>query len=104
MKKEEDKKNTATELLPGGIVEAGTAINFHTGDWRLKKPIWNKNKCINCFLCWISCPDGSIKIVQDKNGISHVDGIDYFSCKGCGICAEECPITVNAIIMEQERK
>jgi Pyruvate/2-oxoacid:ferredoxin oxidoreductase delta subunit len=29
-------------------------------------------------------------------------GIDYDHCKGCGICAEECP--KDAIHMEEEEK
>lgn len=104
MRKEEDKKLTVAELHIGGIVEAGTAVNFHTGTWRSQRPIWNRDKCISCLICWISCPDGSIKIVSDEKRTSVVDGIDYDNCKGCGICAKECSTKINAITMEQENK
>jgi len=30
--------------------------------------------------------------------------IDYKYCKGCGICAEECPPKVKAITMVREEK
>jgi pyruvate ferredoxin oxidoreductase delta subunit len=103
VKKEESKKLSAVELPAGGIVEAGTAVNFHTGGWRSIRPVWNKEKCINCLACWISCPDGSIKIVHNNENTA-VGGIDYDYCKGCGICAKECPPKIKAISMEQEKK
>jgi pyruvate ferredoxin oxidoreductase delta subunit len=37
-------------------------------------------------ICWVFCPDGAIQIENGK-----VVGIDLDHCKGCGICAEECP-------------
>jgi 2-oxoisovalerate ferredoxin oxidoreductase delta subunit len=45
------------------------------------------------------CPDSAIKIENDK-----VVGIDYDYCKGCGICAQECPKKVQAIVMVKEEK
>jgi len=48
-------------------------------------------------LCWVYCPD-SCKIVND----SKVIGTDYEHCKGCGICARECPR--EAISMVEEAK
>jgi pyruvate ferredoxin oxidoreductase delta subunit len=99
-----NKKLSAVELSLGGIVEAGTAVEFHTGSWRSQRPIWSKDKCIHCLTCWISCPDSSIKIASDEKRTTVVTGIDYDYCKGCGICASECPIKVKAITMEQEKK
>ncbi len=70
-----------------------------TGSWRSLKPIWNKEKCINCYRCWMHCPDAAIIIKNDK-----VVGINYDYCKGCGICAHECPRKIQAIIMVREEK
>jgi pyruvate ferredoxin oxidoreductase delta subunit len=103
VKKEENRKLTAAELAPAGLVEAGTALNFHTGSWRSDRPVWNKDKCINCLSCWISCPDSSIQIAQSDKG-TVVTGINYDYCKGCGICARECPEKIHAITMETEKK
>lgn len=97
--KNEEKKLSAKELPIGDILEAGTAVSFKTGDWRTHKPVWNAQKCINCKTCWISCPDSSIILKDDK-----VVGIDYEHCKGCGICARECPPKICAIVMEKEQK
>ncbi|MEW6555943.1 MAG: 4Fe-4S dicluster-binding protein [Elusimicrobiota bacterium] len=94
-----DKKLGWKELPEGDILEAGTAKNFKTGDWRSSRPVYNPEKCIQCFICWINCPDSSI-IVKDGK----VVGIDYEHCKGCGICAKECPPKASAITMEAEKK
>jgi len=37
-------------------------------------------------ICWFYCPD--LAIIQE-NGI--MKGINYFYCKGCGVCANVCP-------------
>ncbi len=68
-----------------------------TGDWRINHPVVDNSICIpaktgklSCFLCWTFCPDGVIsRTIPIK--------IDLDYCKGCGICAEECP--ANAISM-----
>lgn len=94
-----EKKLGWKDLPQNDILEAGTAKDFKTGDWRSQRPIHNPEKCINCFICWINCPDSAI-IVKDGKVI----GIDYEHCKGCGICARECPPKVSAITMSPEKK
>lgn len=68
------------------IIEPGNAIKYNTGTWRTFKPVRDISKCSNCLLCWIYCPDSSIKVADGK-----ILGFDYDHCKGCGICAEICP-------------
>ena len=48
-------------------------------------------------LCYFYCPDASI-IVENGKAV----GFDLDHCKGCGICARECP--TDAIHMEVEEK
>jgi len=73
-----------------------------TGLWRSLRPVLNVEKCIvvrenkhNCHICWISCPEGTI-----SRTIPPV--INYEYCKGCGICAHECPY--NAIELKREKE
>lgn len=94
-----DKKLSWKELPECDILEAGTAKNFKTGDWRSMRAVFHPEKCIQCFICWINCPDAAI-IVKDGK----VAGIDLEHCKGCGICARECPPKASAITMEEEKK
>ncbi len=75
----------------------------NTGDWRCDRPVLvARDACLAvkagktvCQLCWAYCPDASI-----TKGIGPV--IDLTYCKGCGICAEVCP--VQAIVMQPERE
>lgn len=84
------------ELPIGGlIVEAGNSAEYETGSWRTNRPILDREKCNNCMICWIYCPDSAL-IVED----GELKGIDLEHCKGCGICAEECP--KKAISMVEE--
>lgn len=71
-----------------------------TGDWRDMRPVINHRQCIPfvkrkdaCYLCWLYCPEGVIKA-----GIPVEIDMNY--CKGCGICAEECPSQAIKMIKE----
>lgn len=94
-----EKKMTWKELPVGDILEGGTSLKFKTGNWRSKRPIHIMEKCIHCFICWISCPDDAI-VVDKENG--KFKEINYEYCKGCGICAYECP--KKAIEMKEEKE
>ena len=67
-------------------------------DWRIIKPVFNKDYCIDCQFCWVYCPDVSI-ISRDKKMI----GVDYDHCKGCGICVEVCPTNPKSLLMYPEQ-
>ena len=84
------------DIPEGGLIlESGNSMKYKTGSWRSQKPIRDKEKCINCLICWIYCPDGAIIVENEK-----IKEINYDYCKGCGICKNECPM--NAIMMEDE--
>jgi pyruvate ferredoxin oxidoreductase delta subunit len=91
-----------TDIPVGGVVESGTAEHFHTGGWRSKVPVWQKQNCIQCMTCWAFCPDNAIKVVDGAKGKERGE-FDYDFCKGCGICPEECPQN-NKIVKELKAK
>ncbi len=92
------KKENWKELPIGAIIsEGGTAHSFKTGDWRSYKPILDEGKCVHCMLCWAFCPDSSI-IIKDGKMV----GFDYDHCKGCGICAVECPVKAIEMVKEKD--
>ena len=74
----------------GGIVcEPGNSVTYITGTWRTLRPLRDLSQCTQCLLCWIVCPDAAVT----TEGIK-VTGFDYAHCKGCGVCAEQCPVNI----------
>jgi putative selenate reductase YgfK subunit len=52
--------------------------------------------CNYCDNCWAFCPDAAISRV---NGSGYEVDMDF--CKGCGVCAEECPRSVISLVEEE---
>lgn len=81
---------------------AGAGDAGKTGSWRVERPVIDLSRCTPakrgkaaCHLCWLYCPDAVItKDIEPK--------IDLEYCKGCGICAEECPTGAIEMIEENE--
>ena len=70
------------ETIPfGASFPAGHLVNPNSG-YRTFAPKFHHEQCI---LCFIYCPEGAIC----KDGEQLTVDMDY--CKGCGICAHECP-------------
>ncbi|MDA8210500.1 MAG: 4Fe-4S binding protein [Clostridia bacterium] len=80
----------ATKEIPfAGTVPSPQTENegMITGHWRTRRPVIDRDKCTECLMCWISCPDACI--TQDDN-----KGLQFNMkyCKGCGICTTTCPV------------
>ena len=54
--------------------------------------------CFECDNCYGVCPDNAIAKLGPGEGFA----IDYEYCKGCGVCAEECPCGAIAMIPEEK--
>lgn len=65
--------------------------------WREKRPVWDRQRCFKCGMCWLACPDAAVHPVDQGFYDS-----DPERCKGCGICAALC--WNDAITMAPEQK
>jgi len=90
--------NIATTHAENRPYSNSNSYTASVGDWRVAKPIFNKDFCIDCQFCWIYCPDMSI-LSRDKKMV----GVDYDHCKGCGICVEVCPTNPKSLLMFNEQ-
>lgn len=85
-----EKLLTWKEARMGGTVtEPGSSVNYLTGTWRSLRPVHDMEQCTHCMICWVYCPDAAI-IVEEGRWAR----IDYDHCKGCGICAQVCPVNI----------
>ncbi len=89
---------TWQEIEIGGVVRTpGNAAEYKTGDWRSSRPVWNRDRCVKCGICYIFCPDAAIR--ETEEGFFEAD---LYYCKGCGICAHECPTGSITMVEEEE--
>ncbi len=71
-------------------------FKVNTGEWRYQRPITDEDRCRLCAACWLVCPTNSRYAAE-----THFES-DLAYCKGCGMCANECP--AGAITMVEEAK
>jgi len=84
------------ELRPGGVVVRDEAEQPLTGGWRTgTKPVADLERCVDCLLCWLYCPDSAVLLDGDDFA-----GFDYDHCKGCEICAQACPTGAIEMVAE----
>jgi 2-oxoacid:acceptor oxidoreductase delta subunit (pyruvate/2-ketoisovalerate family) len=105
-KKSWEDLELAIELPPA------TSLGYKTGGWRIVRPVWNAAECIHCMICVAYCPDMAIPAEKSEEGtvgkggrvfkgaVRRETNFDY--CKGCGICAHECPTKCLSMIREEE--
>jgi pyruvate ferredoxin oxidoreductase gamma subunit len=84
----------AFQGTPSVVASADTPLR-QTGNWRVWRPVIDLANCSQCWVCFVSCPEGAIGL-DDKDN----PHIDYEVCKGCLICVEECPTHTIAKILE----
>lgn len=93
--KKSTKKMFDASKIPNDLCPIATKFfDIQVGDWRAKRPVVLRDRCVKCGTCWAYCPPQCI-IEREK---WFEPGLKI--CKGCGICAQECPH--RAIIMIEE--
>ena len=91
-------KHTWSETKVGCVLlEEGKAKPFEPSEKPLLIPLWDKEMCVRCGICYLFCPDAAIK--RGDDGFYEAN-LDY--CKGCGICSFECPTDPKSIEMKLE--
>lgn len=84
--------------LPLAAVLQKSSIGFMTGDWKTYMPIRDLEKCTTCLTCVMLCPEGAINWRPELGKIE----FDLSFCKGCGICANECPTKAISMKIPEE--
>ena len=56
--------------------------------------------CMACDNCWTLCPDQAVLKTRESAADGSHYLIDYDYCKGCGLCARECPVGYLAMVAE----
>jgi pyruvate ferredoxin oxidoreductase delta subunit len=64
------------------------------GSWRINMPVFKHKDCNDCRICVLVCPDAC---VSGKDSVYNAN-MDY--CKGCGLCAYECPADDIDMVLE----
>ena len=76
----------ADEYPRGAVIpDSGNSRDYVTGGWRSEQPQRDDDKCTQCLLCWVYCPDSAVNVADAK-----VTTFNLNHCKGCGICAQVC--------------
>ncbi|MDP6380917.1 MAG: 4Fe-4S binding protein [Phycisphaerae bacterium] len=88
------------KLTVGVVADPAKSLANKTGAWRNQRPIFIHENCIGCRACEMCCPEGCIS--GDAKTKMFDSDLDY--CKGCGMCANECPADPKAIEMVVEEK
>jgi pyruvate ferredoxin oxidoreductase gamma subunit len=90
----------ADYLTTGLVAAAGSSAGpdgYHTGTWRVFRPVWDAAKCNDCNLCVVYCPES---VVFHRGPRDYATDLTF--CKGCGLCAEECQPRAITMVREDE--
>ncbi len=91
----EGKEVPRGAVLPAPVKENRMMI---TGNWRTDRPVIDHEKCTLCLNCFIYCPDACWHLDEEEEKM--VWNADF--CKGCLICAVECPAFALTVVNELE--
>lgn len=90
-----DVPHLPARIAAPAVSAAGTSALRTTAGWRVWRPVIDLERCTRCFLCFVLCPEGAIRLDADDRPV-----VDYAHCKGCLVCVEECPPDAIAQVRE----
>lgn len=82
-------------MLPVAERDAETEIELCLGENQVVaegERCLSCGNCMACDNCWNLCPDSSVLKTREKASDGSHYVFDYDYCKGCGLCAHECPV------------
>ena len=118
-RKEEKEEHKEHEQVKWGYMTApigginpnvgGTVISDLSPSRQGYIPLFIKERCINCGLCFSACPDMVFQFAKGEykgRKMMVNQGLDYYHCKGCLRCVDVCPVNalVRGMESEQEKK
>jgi pyruvate ferredoxin oxidoreductase delta subunit len=97
------------KLTIGCVAPPGGSLVNKTGAWRSMRPLFKHVTCNGCRGCELVCPEGCVfedparKHVLEKTKREIADrDFDPDYCKGCGMCATECPVQDIDMVREEK--
>ncbi|MHB8765451.1 MAG: 4Fe-4S binding protein [Deferrisomatales bacterium] len=95
--KPQARKFFDASTVPGDLCPISTRpIVLKTGEWRALRPVVRRDDCVKCATCWTYCPTQSMR---ERAAWFEAD---LEICKGCGVCAAECPQGAIRMVQEPE--
>ena len=95
--KNQSKKPFDASTIPDNLCPIATEWSvLRTGEWRAERPVVDKRRCVKCATCWLYCPT---QCITEKETWFEAN---LEICKGCGICAHECPHKAITMVIEEE--
>lgn len=95
--KRQSKKPFDASTIPDDLCPIATKqVVIQTGEWRAMRPIVNTERCVKCGTCWVYCPTQCVV----PHATHFAAGLTI--CKGCGVCAAECPHRAITMVEELE--
>lgn len=89
------RQHTDLSAIPPDLCPIATVLSpMLAGDWRAMRPVVARERCVKCAVCWATCP---VQCVVER---LHWFDINLAACKGCGLCAQECPHRAISMIEE----
>lgn len=70
---------------------------------KVKKVVFDEERCKGCELCTTVCPKGIIKMSDriNSHGYHPAEVTDQDECISCGLCAQMCPDVVITVYKEE---